>query len=88
MHRLSLSSLILLSDTYTRYTMETEQTLWIMAKNYFSLAQKAPISSVVAITELKELPVLKTIEKRRITPVRTANVDETFLYEYGSLNMP
>ncbi|PIO76349.1 hypothetical protein TELCIR_01580 [Teladorsagia circumcincta] len=32
--------------------METEQSFWITAKNFFSLAPKTPISSVAAITEV------------------------------------
>ncbi|VDL86610.1 unnamed protein product [Nippostrongylus brasiliensis] len=68
--------------------MATEQSMWNTAKNFFSFSPEKA-STTAAPTERKELVNHPAVgEKKLRSPVKTFNADQTYMYEFGSLNLP
>ncbi|VDM75088.1 unnamed protein product [Strongylus vulgaris] len=66
--------------------MATEQSFWASAKNFFSFGPK--VTPKPKIGDRKEGPVEISQEKRRYMPAKLVNADNTYIYEFGSLNLP
>ncbi|CAJ0598688.1 unnamed protein product [Cylicocyclus nassatus] len=70
--------------------MATSQSFWASAKDFFSaispkIAPK-PQEGDQRSKEVQNVEMNK--EKRRYKPARLVNADKTYLYEFGSLNLP
>ncbi|EYC30239.1 hypothetical protein Y032_0005g2534 [Ancylostoma ceylanicum] len=68
-------------------TMATEQSFWTSAKNFFSFI-KPKVAPTLKEGDRKETPAEPCNEKIRYRPAKLVNADNTYLYQFGSLNMP
>ncbi|KHJ78555.1 hypothetical protein OESDEN_21822 [Oesophagostomum dentatum] len=67
--------------------MATEQSLWASAKNFFSFTHPK-VPPKLQEGDHKDLPSKLILEKKRYKPAKLVNADNTYLYEFGSLNLP
>ncbi|RCN33138.1 hypothetical protein ANCCAN_21039 [Ancylostoma caninum] len=67
--------------------MTTEQNFWTSAKNFFSFITPK-VAPKLKEGDRKETPAESSNEKIRYRPAKLVNADNTYLYQFGSLNMP
>ncbi|ETN80827.1 hypothetical protein NECAME_08904 [Necator americanus] len=67
--------------------MASEQSFWNSAKSFFSFST-LEVCPRPKEGDRKEASARANSEKERYRPAKVVNADNTYVYDFGSLNMP